>query len=455
MTKSVGQHTVQQAVQAFNAQLQQGLAAFNAGDLDTYKLSLDKTGQLLNKYCQMGMAELALMLEPIWYQVLVKKIESDEHYAHSFRHHTKSLWKAGKSISPGSVPTGDPNCICFVAQNSVLLGHTEVMLLMLEDWRKRYPTLRLLFIGLTPCQPELAEKLKAIGITAITPDTNKSPLEVIRWLRNITIQESVGTAIWLSLPLWVPFIYGYQIAKKQIFWSLKFHAVHLGEEVVHIGMTKQREGNVMIHGNPWHAFQPPLVVQIKNRDEQTLNKLRSKYKDNFLFVTLAREEKFNSPRFVKTVIDILESCPNSLFLFTGREISPILKNALRDSTVSHRAIFVGWVDTDEYANFTDCFLETFPFGCAVTGMQALSHGTTVISLWETDTLPTFYFKNVSEAANFHSNWKIIDTVIEYKKAAISCYHQWEHGNFKPKKKPDFISSLDCEKYEQFYKLIAE
>lgn len=455
MTKKLTQHTVQEAVQAFNAELQKGLAAFNAGDLDTYKLSLDKTGELLDEYCKVGMVELVLLLEPIWYQVLVKKIESDEHYAYSFRHHTKSLWQAGKAISPGRVPAGDQNCICFIAQNSVLLGHTEVMLLMLEDWRKRYPSLRLLFIGLTPCQPELAERLKAIGIRAITPNTNKSPLEVIRWLRNITTQESVGTAIWLSLPLWAPFIFGYQIAKKQIFWSLKFHAVHLGEEVVHIGMTKQREGTVDIHGNPWHAFQPPLVVEIKNRDEQTLSELRKKYSESFLFVTLAREEKFNSHRFVKAVIQILESCPNSLFLFTGREVSPILNSALQASAVSNRAIFVGWVDTDEYANFTDCFLETFPFGCGVTGMQALSHGSTVISLWDTDTLPTFYFSNVIEASNFYSKWKVAKTGIEYINDAIACYHQWEHGNSRLKTRPEIISSLDSKKYEQFYKLINE
>ncbi len=445
---------LEKRILSFNQQLEQGASAFAAGDLPTYQCAVESTGRLLDQFCQSGLTELALALEMSWYQSLVKKVESDEHYANCFRHHAPSLWSAGRRLSPGPVLTGDRDCIAFVAQNSVLLGHTEVMLLVMQDWKRRYPQLRLLFVGFTPCQPDLAARLAAIGVEAITPDDKLSPLALAEWLRGRLAAENAGTAVWLSLPLWVPFLFGYRVARRQVFWSLKFHAVHLGDDVIHIGMTKQREGTVAIHGKPWHAFQPPLAVAIRERDATERTSLRGIYDDQFLFATLAREEKFNSPRFAEAVATILKRCPGSLFLFTGREISPVLENALVANGVADQAMFVGWVDTELYANLVDCFLESFPFGCGVTGMQALSHGTPIVSLWDRDTLPTFYFEQASAAATFHPNWQVATDEDGYVDAAVDRFHRWQQGEQRMPVPNELIASLDGAKYEQFFSLVT-
>ncbi len=441
-------------IQSFNRQLEEGASAFAAGDLSTYQAVVDATGRLLDQLCQSGLAELALALEMSWYQSLVKKVESDEHYANCFRHHAPALRAAGHRMSPGPVLTGDPNCIAFVAQNSVLLGHTEVMLLVMQDWKPRYPQLRLLFVGFTPCLRDLAERLNAIGIEAITPEDKLPPLGLAKWLRQTLATENAGTAVWLSLPLWVPFLFGYRVAKRQVFWSLKFHAVHLGDDVVHIGMTKARDGIVDIHGKPWLAFQPPLAVAIHQRDADTRAELRGGYDDKFLFATLAREEKFNSPRFANAVATILKRCSGSIFMFTGRSISPVLEKTLVEHGVAEQAIFIGWVDTELYANLVDCFLETFPFGCGVTGMQALSHGTTVISLWDADTLPTFYFEQSSQAASFHPNWQVSNDEDAYVDAAVERFQRWQQGEPRMPMPREKIAALDGAKYEQFFRLVT-
>jgi hypothetical protein len=446
--------TLQKRIQSFNQQLEHGVSAFAAGDLSAYKSAVESTGSLLDQLCQSGLAELALSLEISWYQSLVKKIESDEHYAACFQYHAQSLWSAGRRISPGPVLTGDSDCIAFIAQNSVLLGHTEVMLLVMEDWRRRYPQLRLLFVGFTPCQPDLMQRLTAAGVEAITPEDKLPPLSLAKWLRSTLAGRKAGVAIWLSLPLWVPFIFGYRVAKRQVFWSLKFHAVHLGDEVIHIGMTKKKDGVVEIHGKPWLAYQPPLGVGITQRDKVARANLRGIYDDKFLFITLAREEKFNSQRFALAVARILKRCPGSLFLFTGREISPVLEKVLTEQGVAEQAIFIGWVDTELYANLADCFLETFPFGCGVTGMQALSHGTPVISLWDKDTLPTFYFEDAEKAANFHQNWRVSTNESEYVETAVDCFQRWHQGEHRAPMLSDTIASLDGAKYEQFFKLVT-
>jgi glycosyltransferase involved in cell wall biosynthesis len=324
----------------------------------------------------------------------------------------------------------------------------------MEDWRRRYPQLRILFVGLTPCQPDLARRLDTLEIEALIPETNLWPVELANWLRQVLAAENAGTAVWLSVPFWAPFLFGYRVAKRQVFWSLKFHAVHLGDEVVHIGMTKKRDGTVDIHGKPWLAFQPPLAVSIQERDTATRASMRGVYHNKFLFGTLAREEKFNSPRFAAAVARILKRCPSSTFMFTGREISPVLERALVEHDVAEQAVFIGWVDTELYANLIDCFLETFPFGCGVTGMQALSHGTPVISLWDTDTLPTFYFEDESQASRFHPNWHVSTDEEVYIDAAVERFERWRQGEQRIPISRETITSLDGAKYEQFFNLVT-
>jgi hypothetical protein len=442
------------AVDKFKRELSEGVSAFSAGDLAGYRDYVKSTSIILGDMCDSGQVNTALALEPLWYQSLVKKIESENHYAEAFSNHAKSLWSAGRSLSPGEITTGNSKIIAFVAQNSVLLGHTEVMLLVMEGWRFRFPDVRVIFIGLSPCQPKLAQRLSSIGVEAKTPKANLTPLGLARWLRDIVVNEDVGTAVWLSLPTWVPFLFGYRVARRQVFWSLKFHPVHLGEEITHIGMTKEREGVVQINGKPWLAFQPSLAVAITERSEATRAKIRGAYNEKFLFATLARTEKFNSTRFAVAVAEILKRCPESFYFFTGRDVSPVLERVFREYNVSSQAKFVGWVDTDLYANLIDCFLESFPFGCGVTGMQALSHGTPIVSMWDEDTLPTFYFKNLEDGMDFHQNWRISSTEAEYVDAAVESFCFWKKHGLRTKLPKNFIASLERGKYERIFELIT-
>ena len=142
-------------------------------------------------------------------------------------------------------------------------------------------------------------------------------------------------------------------------------------------------------------------------------------------------------------------------MFTGREISRVMAEALENQGVAAQAMFIGWVDTELYANLIDCFLETFPFGCGVTGMQALSHGTPIISLWDSDTLPTFYFNDSIEASNFNSNWNVLNNEAEYINAAVDRFQSWTKGDNRISIPVEVINSLDAEKYSKFFKLVTE
>ena len=54
-------------------------------------------------------------------------------------------------------------------------------------------------------------------------------------------------------------------------------------------------------------------------------------------------------------------------------------------------------------------------------MQAFSQGTHVISLWDDDTIPRWYFKNIGESLNYKPSWNVAETDEEYISNAESLY----------------------------------
>lgn len=429
--------------------------AFLQGEKEKYLKAMEVTSQMLAHLVKHNKIEAALSLEIKWYS-LVKKIENEGHYFNCFKNHAQAFWHAGKKLSPGPLKKGDEARVAFVVQNSVLLGHTEVMLSVMKNWREKYPHLEILFVGLTPCPKNLATRLFELNIEIVTPtNDNFEIISRVQWLRDALTSRQVGTAVWVSVPVWIPFIFGYGICARQVFWALKFHPCHMGEEVVHIGMTKKPFGDETINGKTWKAFQPPLAIVVRQNDLKEIEKFRDQFQSSFLFGTLAREEKFNSERFAQTVANILLKCPQAIYVYTGKKISPVFLNILKKNNVEKQAKFIGWVDTDIASNSIDCFLESFPFGCGVTGMQALSHGTKLISLWEGDTLPTYYFQNLADAYKYEPTWQVKKTEIEYIDAAAECYKEKNENKIRIEKKNLDVASLDEAKYEQLHSLIFE
>lgn len=446
---------LQAEISAFEKIIEEGENAFNKGNTASYEKSLiESIGKFIQFY-NSGNSELALALEPFWYASLVKKIDNEQHVAKCFSKHSKLMWKFGRKISPGLIKSGNTNNICFISKVSALLGHTEVMLNVMNNWKSKYPRINLTFIGLTPCQKELFIRLEKLGINIVTPSQELSPIMSARWLRTACEKADIGTAIWLSLPVWVAFIFGYGVAKKQVLWSLKFHAVHLGDTVLHIGMTKEKEGVVYINNNPWNAFQPPLILDKKTLSSHERKQARGGNDQFFIFASLAREEKFSSPGFAQAVVEILQRCPRGRFLFTGRTQNQILSNLLIESNLSNKVSFIGWVDTNFYSNIIDCFLETFPFGCGITGMQALINGSKLNSLWDDNTLPCYYFDSPSHASSFHANWIINTSVNEYVNSAVDLYNKWENGDKRTDISENIIKSLDNNKSTRLFELIAK
>lgn len=447
-----------QLIGFFNHLIDEGIKSFNSNNQEAYEKNLRLTAKIIRDVCINQQVDIALGFEVIWYNQLVKKVEKEEHYYKAFQWHSAAMWSAGKDRSPGLIKPTDSKHkkIMFLAHNGFYLGHIAVTVQVMKDWKTIFPDVQIFFLALNGVDKKLKDELKEIEVTLLSvPTSLVSPTKRIEWVRAKNIEMEINTAIWLSTPCWVNYVFGYGVAARQFLWSLKFHPVYLGEAVTHIGMTKSLSGYECINGNKWKAYQPPLAVDIRKINISEIDKVKSSLPKGFLFGTLARDEKFNSSEFVQSIIQILQSCPDSYFLYTGKINSPILLSALQEAKLEDRGIYVGWVeDTNIYAKLLDVFLETYPFGCGVTGMQALSHGTKVISMWSDNTLPRFYFENIKDAQLFSPNWVITSDRDRYVKSSILAYQENKVIESITDMKGK-ITDLDKSKSAQLYKLIYE
>jgi hypothetical protein len=433
-----------------------GLRAINAGDLDVYREAVRLSSKVIRDLAIAGDVDAALTFQASWYQTLVKQVESEENYHYAFRWHHAELQAAGKLRRSGRAYRSARRNIAFIVPNGVLLGHTQVLLGMIREWRESGIEINPHVFSLSGFSVELSEPLQKLSVGLASPLNGRSisPSASIDWCGAAVKHFKCGIAVWVSVPTWSSFALGSGLATEQVFWSLKFHPIHHGPDVKHIAMTPPGDGCVSMSGGPWLRFSPPLSVRGKPREPVEIAALRRSFYSQFVFGSLARSEKFNSQHFVRAVGQIISSCPGSVFVYTGHSDSPMIREEFLKRGLSDRLRYVGWVDTELYSQAIDVFLETFPFGCGVTGAQAVNAGTRMVSLWCPETLPSYYFPNIERARRVPSHWVVATSAAGYVDAAIAFYKETTVPPAESRLK-DFLATIDKSKSNEFLRLVLE
>ncbi|MBY0510653.1 MAG: hypothetical protein K2P94_10950 [Rhodospirillaceae bacterium] len=346
---------------------------------------------LLQKVIKEGKVHLALVIEGLIYGSFVKTTETEDHYFKCFNMWSGALQDLGRKHTRDLHGGRDPRKICFVMQNAVLLGHTEVMLTIVDAWRKMGLEADIYLAGLGGLDPPFKTILDARKITYIPlAGPNNAPLPLdqsVALLQDRLEQLNIQTAVWLSIATIASFALAARLAPRQVFWSVKFHPVFLPEVDVHLCGGHEAETERVYHGKTWTVSPFPLTLSHKENSPSDVQNIRAAFpKDAILLGSLAREEKLNSPGFLMAVGGLLARNPQAHFLWTGRSQPEVVLTTFKNFGVADRCHFIGWVDSNLYAEVLDIFLETFPFGCGITGFQAMSHGTPFLSMEGMDTL---------------------------------------------------------------------
>lgn len=341
-----------------------------------------------------GHVESALAHEYQIYHAFVQPVETEEHYRRCFSDWQAEMAALGERFRQ-TYPRLDanPREIAFFLHAGHVLGHTEVLLKLLEDPRARDGagvTPRLYIFG-TFDDRFLArvERLRVpfVLLTRELPRGAATPFpQRFSWLRERFRQDRIGVCVWVSSPLWVSFAFSMRLAPVQIFWALRFHPIAGPYIDGYITYGSRHERERIIGKQTWRVCPVPLTLDATPADPKAVAELRQRLPQGFLMGTLARPEKIDSRPFLESVAQILKTNAHAHYLWTGREEHAGIASFFRSAGVADRCHFVGWVDTPLYAAALDLFLESFPFGTGVVPYQALGAGVPLLSYFSKMTL---------------------------------------------------------------------
>ena len=362
-----------------------GLAAAAEG---AFSRSLD----LLVRIIRTGNADAAMAAELMVYKAFVKAVEDEDHYERAFARWREPMAELGRRFRQElRAPAPGSKRVAFVFHSGVVLGHTEVMLRLLESMDRTRFEPRI--YALTMSTPEFNERVAKLGVPvatfADTPRWGAPPTGMLaraQWLRERLAEDETACAVWVSLPVAAIFTLAMRVAPVQIFWSLKHHPVRLPEIDGYLTYGSWAEKEKVFHGQAWTVCPVPLALDPRPVDAQARARVRARFPQRILLGSLAREEKLDSRPFLESVAEILRRNPDAGFLWTGRHFHPGIGAFFAERGLAQRAHFVGWVDTAVHAAALDLFLETFPLGCGITGYQALAAGVPLVSYLEENTV---------------------------------------------------------------------
>jgi predicted O-linked N-acetylglucosamine transferase (SPINDLY family) len=230
----------------------------------------------------------------------------------------------------------------------------------------------------------------------------------LQWLRNHAAGAGVSHLVWVSAPSTAEFAMSMRLAPVQTFWTLKFHPFQIPEIDGYISYGAWSEEERIVHGERWKVV--PFVLSKPSPTVAAADVIEARRPFahyDVLFGTLARTEKMNSRAFLDAVVQILRNNPGGAFLWTGQEPHAGIQAVFQAGGVTERCHFIGWVQTPVYVRALDIFLESFPFGCGLTGIQALEASTAFLSYQAPETLFGMHFmrpltRNDAAAAEIHA-----------------------------------------------------
>lgn len=326
-----------------------------------------------------------------FYQNFVKKIETEQQARDCFQSWLMPVVEFGRRFRNPSLPVplwqptaARPWRVAFFLHSAAILGHTEAVFELLEHRPRGLPwsdePVVYVFAGVNP---ELTARLAALGARCVNLQEqmpSQSFQARIEWLRRRMAEDGVSHFVWVSAPATAELAMAMRLAPVQVFWTLKFHPFQIPDIDGYITYGAWSEDSRIVHGERWSVVPFMMGRPSSPVSEADVAGARAPFaQHDILFGTLARTEKMNAAPFLDAVVRILQENPRAGFLWTGREQHAGIQAHFERGGVAAQCHFIGWVQTPLYARVLDVFLESFPFGCGLTGIQGLEAGTPFLS----------------------------------------------------------------------------
>ena len=332
--------------------------------------------------------EVLLNNESLIYKNYIIKIDSEAHFSKVYNQLIPIYENHGKNYTNEylSFPFKKINTklqlIAFFIHRASTLAHIETLLNFLEGYQKievkKFTPIIFVYNGFYEELDFMLKKLKieTIYIDKLCKEINNkkfSSLEKFLIIKSIIKNNNIKVLVFVSLVMWMAFAFAMRIAKIQVWWSMKY-CIPFGN-FIDMYLTGGAQGEISrnVNGINWLTAPSGIANLFDKSKTIEAKEMRANFpNDKIILGSFAREEKLNFTQFLEAVSLILETNPNTIFLWTGRTKQKNINQFFNSKNLSSRVIYIGWVDTKVYAQVIDIFLDTFPNPAGFTIYYAMA-----------------------------------------------------------------------------------
>lgn len=316
----------------------------------------------------------AILNEEIKVLEAAKRPDTPENFEKLYGEFVPKVVEAARPfLRPVIWPVAGPFRVGFYIPSPVMLAHVVNLLTYLKAYKVRYPDggpIRPIIYTTAIRNEEFA---KAFGeVAEIRECGAKTMFQHWRLVKAAAEKDRLSAFVHISTVAGMAWAATVRIAPKHVWWSMKWHGADVPGVDAYIDGCHPYGGDRMeIAGRTWaciHQSFPEVVVP---------DGIGGPPLARVAYGTLCREEKL-TPEYAAAVGRILADVPGSAFYYTARQKPEWFEQEIMKAGVAQDQIrCLGWLPENKtvvWANSFDVFLDTFPFQCGHTAVEAMACG---------------------------------------------------------------------------------
>ena len=166
---------------------------------------------------------------------------------------------------------------------------------------------------------------------------------------------------------------GQKLSQSQSYWSMKYHSVIMNTLDKYAGLgfggeSFEFDDVKWFRGRAFPSLKLPFVKKEK------LNHVRQRLKipaDAIVGGCFVRAEKLNNKDFWCLVEKLLTDLPQFHFVIASQSLPAAAANFLDLPIFRNKFHHLGWVNTKEWCQYLDIYLDSFPRGSCLTALESI------------------------------------------------------------------------------------
>lgn len=173
---------------------------------------------------------------------------------------------------------------------------------------------------------------------------------------------------------------GQKLAGSQSYWSMKYHSIIMSSLDKYAGLGFGG-GSFDFDDIQWFRGRAFPDLSLPLCSENRISFLRHKYQIPVNAVVagcFVRTEKLNNSDYWSLITKLLEAFPHLHFVVASQAIPEIAVDYVTRPIFQRRFHHLGWVNTKEWCQCLDLYIDSFPRGSCLTALEAIKANVPVI-----------------------------------------------------------------------------